>query len=149
MVRILEGLKIRSEREQNMTPGDAATLKEVTREHAAILGGMAVRILEATKEMGDPPREVLGAAHNMADYLDGSQPIPAENRHGIPHAREWDTGHAFHMVKDMTYALDEARAEHQPVMRFCILAYSSPGTLQTAPLTVRNPPEPVDGTPSN
>ena len=92
-----------------MTPGDIATLESIVRQNVAMLGASAGRMLRSIEAMEYPPQEVLGAARDLADYLDGSRPAPAENRHHIPHARKWDTRHALHLVKDLSCALDESR----------------------------------------
>ncbi len=53
--------------------------------------------------------EMIGAAGDLAVYLDGTRPTPESNRNGILHAQDWNTGLAMHLVRDVEIALDEAR----------------------------------------
>ena len=60
---------------------------------------------------GNFPQEVLGAARDLADYLEGSRVPQETNRHGIPHPRGWDLDHALQLIRDLAYALSEAGNE--------------------------------------
>ena len=67
------------------------------------------------------PQEVLGAAWDLADYLDGSRVPPETNRHGIPHAQGWELDHAMHLIRDLAYAVNEAREEIPPEVQIKVL----------------------------
>ena len=67
------------------------------------------------------PQEVLGAARDMTDYLDGSRVPPETNRHGIPHAQGWELDHAMHLIRDLAYAVNEAREEIPPEVQIKVL----------------------------
>ena len=67
------------------------------------------------------PGELLGAARDLADYLGGGRVPPETNRHGIPHATGWDLGHTMHLVRDLTFQLDEARREVPESTRLRVL----------------------------
>ncbi len=67
------------------------------------------------------PQEVLGAARDLADYLDGSRVPPETNRHSIPHAQGWELDHAMHLIRDLAYAVNEAREEIPPEVQIKVL----------------------------
>ncbi len=75
-------------------------------------GRLLIANLErGTQGPGTALKETMYAAQDLASYFDGTQPTPESNRNGIPHARDWDTGHAMHLVRDLEFALDEARQD--------------------------------------
>ena len=67
------------------------------------------------------PQEVLGAARDLADYLDGSRVPPETDRHGIPHAQGWELDHAMDLIRDLAYAVNEAREEIPPEVQIKVL----------------------------
>ena len=90
----------------------AGGLRFIHAMHAGFLGSEANRMAE---DAGKVDHEgVRGAAKDLADYLGLDCPVPEENRHGIPHAQEWDAGHALHMIKGLAMELDNARDEMGP-----------------------------------
>ena len=85
------------------------------REAARTAAIMDPRLHPNVKERSDPleciPDELLGAARDLVDYLGVDRVPPETNRHGIPHAIDWDIGHAMHLVRDMALHLDAAQQE--------------------------------------
>ena len=96
---------------------------EAMRAMTHVLSGMAAHtaaILDPRPDPGDGegkdrpdnmPEDLLGAVKDMADYLDGDRVPPETNRNGIPHAQEWDMGHAVNLVRDVEICLREAQEE--------------------------------------
>ena len=75
-------------------------------------GRLLIANLErGTQGPGTALKETMYAAQDLASYFDGTQPTPESNRNGIPHARDWDTGHAMHLIRDVALSLDEVHED--------------------------------------
>ena len=66
------------------------------------------------------PKEVLGAAQDLAGFLDGSVPTKT-NRLGALHASGWEIEQIMHLIRDLANTMNKAGEEMLPEVQIEVL----------------------------
>ena len=101
-------------------------LKSVQRARAANKGPHApgtgaIRNISQGKIPDNLPKEVLGAAQDLAGFLTGRIVPPKTNRLGAPHASGWEIEHIMHLIWDLAKTMNKTGEEMLPEVQIEVL----------------------------
>ena len=91
-----------------------------TKEQHAPRGAAIISNISQGKIPDNLPKEVLGAAQDLAGFLDGSVPTKT-NRLGALHASGWEIEQIMHLIRDLANTMNKAGEEMLPEVQIEVL----------------------------
>ena len=94
--------------------------RAATKEQHAPRGAAIISNISQGKIPDNLPKEVLGAAQDLAGFLDGSVPTKT-NRLGALHASGWEIEQIMHLIRDLANTMNKAGEEMLPEVQIEVL----------------------------
>ena len=95
--------------------------RAATKEPHAPGTGTIISNISQGKIPDNLPKEVLGAAQDLAGFLTGRIVPPKTNRLGAPHASGWEIEHIMHLIWDLAKTMNKTGEEMLPEVQIEVL----------------------------